>query len=255
MTSATDDPFFADHVPQDVVLPSTGARLRLPLRYYDLSTFSAHFAAPTDAVQAALPSPALRPREIAPGRAVVTVTAYDYRDSDLAPYRELGIFVAATFDPGQGSETVDGAYCLTLPVTSEEALAAGVAGWGFPKYLANITIEESDARSRCRVGAGGQLIVSLEVGAIPVAARPERRELPMLTVQDDELLHIPVVSQGRRGQRDDGQGAYLVIGSPPRAAIFRQLELGPVLGQSRSVHVKAVLPEADRRFPLSPARR
>jgi hypothetical protein len=253
MTPTTRDPFFAGLVDEEVVLPRTGGRLRLPLRYDELSTFSALFAAPAHAVQAVLPSAALTPREVAPGQVAVALTAYDYRRSDLAPYQELGVLVSTTFDPGLGQEVVAGLYCLTLPVTSEEALVAGVAGWGFPKFLADIAIEESDARCRCQASVDGQLIVSFEVGAVPVADQLDRRELPMFTVQGNELLHIPVVSEGRRGQRDDGEGARLLLGEHPRADLIRQLALGPVIGQSRSVEVKAVLPAADRRFPLSVA--
>jgi hypothetical protein len=252
MTSTTADPFFADRV-DEIVLTSSGQPLRLPLRYQESSTFTAHFLAPTAAVQAALPSPRLTPHAVEPGRTLVSVTAFNHRRSDLAPYHELGVFIPATYQSDREYEALTGAYCLTLPVTTEEARGAGSDVWGFPKYLADIAIEESEAGCRCEVSADGQPIVTFEVGVVAVAGQPEREELPMLTVHGHALLHIPVVSEGRRGRRDDGEGTRLILGDHPRAAILRQLQLGSAVGQSRSLQAKALLPAADRRVPLDAA--
>jgi hypothetical protein len=254
MTSTTADPFFANVVDEQIVLPSSEQRLRLPLRYQESSTFTAHFLAPTAVVQEALPSLRLRPHEVELGRVLVSVTAFNHRRSDLAPYHELGVFIPATYQADREPEVVTGAYCLTLPVTTEEARVAGSDAWGFPKYVADIVIEESEIGCRCEVSAEGQPIVTFEVGAVAVAEQPERQELPMLTVHGNELLHIPVVSEGRRGRRDDGEGTRLILGDHPRAAILRQLQLGPAVAQSRSLQAKALLPAADRRVPLDEAR-
>jgi hypothetical protein len=204
-------------------------------------------------VRAALPSPALAPREAAPGRVAVAVTAYDHRRSDLAPYRELGVWIPVAYRAGGGGVEVPGHYCYALPVTTEEARAAGVEGWGFPKYVAEIELVEGATGCRCRVHADGREILALEVGGVPVAAEPERVELPAFTATGDELLLSTIVSEGRRGQRADGEGARLVLGDHPRAEALRRLDLGPAVGQSRSTHLKAMLPAAERRFPLRPS--
>jgi hypothetical protein len=253
MSSSPQDAYFADLVDEQIVLPSSGQSLRLPLRYQESSTFTAHFLAPMAAVQAALPSPRLTPHEVEPGHALVSVTAFNHRRSDLAPYLELGVFIPATYQSDREHGALTGAYCLTLPVTTEEARAVGSDVWGYPKYLADITIEESEIGCRCEVSAEGHVIVTLEVGSISVTEQPERQELPMLTVHGNALLHILVISEGRRGRRDDGEGTRLILGDHPRAAILRHLQLGPAVGQSRSLQAKALLPAADRRVPLDAA--
>src|SRR5687768_14632859 len=136
MTVAVDDPVFAAVASEDIVLSSTGGRLRLPLRYPDSSTFDARFSAPTATVQAVLPSRLLVPREVAPGQAAVGVTAFAHRRTDVGTYHEFGVFIPVAYRPHGGSDEVTGAYCAFLPVTTEEARAAGVDVWGFPKFVA-----------------------------------------------------------------------------------------------------------------------
>ena len=155
MSSSLQDPLFANLVDQQIVLPSSGQSLRLPLRYQESSTFTAHFLAPLAALQAALPSARLTPHEVEPGRALVSVTAFNHRRSDLAPYHKLGVFIPATYQAGREHEALTGAYCLTLPVTTEEARGAGIDVWGYPKYLADITIEESEIGCRCQGSVEG----------------------------------------------------------------------------------------------------
>lgn len=254
MTIAVEDPFFAAVAFEPFVLPSTGRAVRLPLRYRDYATFAAQFPADAAAVRAALPSPALVPREVAPGRAAVSITAYDHRLGDLAPYRELGVSIPVTYRPGDGSEEVPSAWSLTLPVTTEEARVVGVDVWGVPKYLAEITFEAAETGCRCRVRADGRDVLTLEVGPVPLGTQPERAEFALFTAKDGELLRTVLVSEGRRGQRADGAGVRLVLGDHPRAAVLRRLGLGsPALGQSRGDGLKMLLPRAERRFPLEAA--
>jgi len=250
MAIAVDDPFFAAVASEEIVLPSTGGHLRLPLRYPDSSIFAAQFAAPTAAVRAGLPSPMLVPREVAPGRVAVGVTAFHHRLTDVGTYHELGVFVPVAYRPHEGGDEVPGSYCAFLPVTTEAARVAGIDVWGFPKFVAEIEFEAREAGCRCRVHEGGHEILNLEVGSIPVGDRSERVEAPIFTVQGGELLRSVVVSEGRSGQRADGAGVRLVLGDHPRADALRRLGLGAALGQSRTTQAKALLPGASRRFPL-----
>lgn len=255
MTITVDDPFFAAIESEDIVLPSTGGRLWLPLRYRNLSTFAAQFATPTASARAALPSPLLVPREVAPGQVAVGVSAFDHRLSDLAPYRELGVFIPVAYRLDNGRDEVPGQYCAFLPVTTEEACVAGIDVWGFPKFVAQIALEEDAAGCRCRVHADGREIVTLEIGTVPIASLDERMEHPVFTVKKNEVLRTVVVDEGCRGQRADGEGVRVVVGDHPRADVLRRLGLGTTLGQSRGVDLKALLPRASQHFPLqlSPA--
>jgi hypothetical protein len=252
MTVPVDDPFFAAVAYEEAVLPSTGRHLRLPLRYPDSSTFDARFTAPTAVVRAVLPSPMLVPREVAPGRVAVGVTVFDHRGSDVGTYGELGVFLPVAYHPPDGGGEVTGAYCALLPVTTEEACVAGIDVWGFPKFVAAIEIATGDAGCRCRVHEGGRELLTLEIGAVPVAPRAERMEYPVFTVQGNELLYTVVVEEGRRGHRSDGNGVRLALGDHPRVDTLRRLGLEAAVGQSRTAHAKAVLPGASRRFSLRP---
>ncbi len=107
------------------------------------------------------------PLEIFPlmGSATVQIAAFEHRRSTLGPHLALALSVAvcrrgsrpsalrALFDPrGAGDQ---GMACLTRPVTSEAACAAGRELWGFPAYVAAV---ETDFRpSGVRVELGGEL--------------------------------------------------------------------------------------------------
>lgn len=240
-----DDPFF--DVPATTVSTSQGP-VQLPILYRRTRNLNAFFMLPTGQVQAALAhagAGALLPGCQWRGRSLVAVACYDYQDTSIGPYREIGLAVPAV-PPGvrptlrhwlQTLADVDkpsrqlGYQVLHLPVDTEVACAAGREIWGLPKFVAPITHED----------AAGRVNIVLHD-----PRHPERREQAILRLEGTLGLGWPAPSVSpllyshREGQwlrtpvrvRGGGQAHLrpalcLRVGSSahPMAQLLRQLGL------------------------------
>ena len=77
----TELDFFAEIAHTRV--PWQGYHLHVPVFYDQICTISATFLAPYDAVKAELPGDRLHPLPVMPGKAAVSISGYQYLDSDL----------------------------------------------------------------------------------------------------------------------------------------------------------------------------
>ncbi len=215
-------------------------QLRLPVFYHRNDVFMSLHPASYEAVTAELPSEAIRPARWADGRALVAVTAFRYHTitwssgdgsaSSLAPYGEISI--AAVVTTGQAPRVMPllsgqlKGFVLHLPVTSIEARDGGIAGWGFPKFVADMDFAEDPSFRRVQLSEGGSPILTLTVRPRgPVLA--ERRPLVAYTALHGELLEtvVPVLShmQARLGSG----GGELLLGDHEVAHRLRRLGISP----------------------------
>lgn len=161
-------------------------QVRLPLFYHHNDVFTSVHAASYDAVAAELPSQMIRPARWADDRALVAVTAFRYHAvtwtagdgsaSSLAPYGEISIAAVVTAGPARRvlpllSGQLRG-FVLHLPVTTLEARDGGIAGWGFPKFVADMDFAEDPGFRRVRLSEGGSPILTLTVHPRAGAGRP-----------------------------------------------------------------------------------
>ena len=147
-----------------------GKKGKLPVFYYDNTSFTAFFTASTGKVRAFLPHPEMRPIELFPGRCLIAFMAFEYRKSDLGPYNEFCVGVGITFRKGQiPLATIISqllrrslsAYIWHLPVTTEMARIGGVDLYGYPKFIADIDFHREPGRIRCDLSEQGKKILSL----------------------------------------------------------------------------------------------
>ena len=89
------------------------------------------------------------------GRAVLTLAFVRYEDGDLDAYNEFGVMFFVRGPKGRG------VYVHHLPVNQEFTLAAGRELWGFPKFLADITIDEKPDRATCTVRHEGRDVIEI----------------------------------------------------------------------------------------------
>lgn len=146
------DPFF--NVPRTLASTSEGP-VQLPILYHRTRNLNAFFMADPQAVQAALAAAGgrgLQPTCYWRGRALVVLACYEYQDTSIGPYNEIGLavpVVRAGVRPRLGhwrQTLVDvdspqrelGFFVLHLPVDTAAACAAGRDIWGLPKYVAPI---------------------------------------------------------------------------------------------------------------------
>src|SRR5205814_2655170 len=103
------------------------------------------------------------------GKATVMLCFFDYRETTIGPYGEIGLgvlikrkgtspsLVGALADLRK--ETDAGLYVVNLPVTTEAARAAGRELWGYPKYVA--PMQSTFDATGVRFTLGGELTVTM----------------------------------------------------------------------------------------------
>lgn len=254
-----DENFFAGAGVEEIDLPS-GLRVELPVRYYDWTAIMAHFPAPVAKLRPLLPSRRLKPALLMPGTGVVSFAAFEYRDlAGVPPYKEFAISVPVQYEPSvnipalpllvpQWFETF-GLYVHHLPVTTPEAYEFGVEIWGYPKFVAEISFENSEGRSRCMLRAEGRDIITLEVKKL--ATRPRPMDWYTYTVKQGQILKTRVQTQGQVGISTLRGGASYTLGDHAIAEELRSLSIGHRAVQCLyAPHVQSMLHAAAERLPL-----
>ena len=103
------------------------------------------------------------------GKAIALFCAFEYRDTSIGPYGEIGVgllikrkgtspsLLAALADLRRVEAA--GLFVVNLPVTTQEAFAAGSELWGYPKYVASIDTKFEE--DHVHVALGDELEVSI----------------------------------------------------------------------------------------------
>lgn len=205
-----DDVFF--QVPRTVA-PTSEGPVELPIMYYDASALYAFFLVDESRVAGLLDGTRMHPALTVGGRAVAAIACYEYRDTSVGVYNEVGLAVSVTADdaaPPLGGwldmiTTMTrpevrhvGMHVLDLPVTTLAANAAGREIWGFPKFVTDIRFEHRDRHFVCEVADpdGDRPIMTL-AGTVAPALPSRPLSLALYTELDDRLLRCTVNARGR----------------------------------------------------------
>jgi len=179
------------------------ARFDLPIRYYRDDSFMAIFSAAYEPVCMLLPSPDLYPVRLPGDRAAVAIIAFNYLDTSIGPYGEVGIAIPCTYlNPAPPLLPIVledkwagwGGFVLHLPVTSIVARDAGRGLWGYAKFVADMDFEKRPAYQRVRLAEGGADILTLTVRQSGIAIK-DNRPLVTYSVRDGNLLRTVVPSR------------------------------------------------------------
>ncbi len=231
------DMAFFDPVEQVPVL-WRGQEYPVPTFYYDLTSVMVHFLTPAAKLNALLPSDRLHPMRIVPGKAVTSISFYEYRDSDIGPYNEMLLGFPVTIDHpapmGIGLRIAErsgvAAYVWQLPVTTEIARDMGIDVGGYPKILADISFQSDAGWLRCHARADGQDIVALSIRRPRTKLVNRRWPVDAITVRDRQVQRIPAIVNLRRlGGSWMPSHARLDIGTHPIGNELSELGLGRVL--------------------------
>lgn len=104
------------------------ANTRATADFYDAQMLIVYWETKREIIEKLLPLP-LKPTTHP--IALAFIADYPSTNFDVA-YREGALFISAEFDGEEGS------YCLSMPVTSDMAMAGGREFFGFPKKMADI---------------------------------------------------------------------------------------------------------------------
>lgn len=196
-------------VPKNRYKTSKG-EIDLPICYYDNSAFVALFSANQEEVERHLEGTGLKPSLNVFGKPVVIVICYEYRDTAIGSYNEVGIAIA-TCPKGEESgmlgwtdlirsaeEKRTGAYVINLPVTTEGACAAGREVWGYPKFVTPISFEMNKKFFKCNVSEAesNDNIMSLSGISYPYLPAPSL-DVMTYSFKDDKTLRAHVNVRGK----------------------------------------------------------
>ena len=164
-----------------------GARCSLPIRYFDARCLIATFA-----IERARACGVLNPVGLQPAGdgadAAVLLGCFEYRDTDLGPYNEVGLSIPAI----ASGNPEPALYVLHLPVTTAETDRIGRALWGYPKFVAGIDIRgDSLAFSTTLRDTAGSTIAAFE-GAFAALRPSPPAELPTYTILNGNLTRTRI---------------------------------------------------------------
>jgi len=208
MNDWRQDPFFMRPLTRH---KTSAGSVELPIRYYDNSNVVALFKVPMAPARELVAPAGLEPVTISRRHVLVAVAFYDYRQVSIAAYREVGVAIAVVpagcppprFPLMALYRRLDhrmlGFYIVDLPVTTDQACAAGRELWGYPKFVTPIDFAVDGLRLRLTVCAPDQIdgpaLVSLEGRAGPGSPAPQIEPL-LYSLLDGQLLRTAVNTRG-----------------------------------------------------------
>jgi hypothetical protein len=228
----------------------------LPILYRDASQLGVFFLADLDRARELLGQTSLEPWPVF-GKAIVAIYAWEYRDSTVGTYNEVGLGIQCRrrgtrpsllrLVRDMGAQEDQGIWVVNLPVTTEAALAAGVELWGYPKYLAPIETRFESAGANVRLGD------ELEV-TVPRLHGPTMLGQPVVTYtgKGGRLIRTAIRTDCRIGWGAGLAARVSVGGDGPTSRSLRALGLDAprVVAAFRSDGFRAVLPAGEDLGPL-----
>jgi hypothetical protein len=243
--SISRDPFFA-RVARRPVSTSAGP-CDLPILYSDASLLGLVYR--VDAGRARdLVDPAFEPW-IVFGKALAMVCAFDYRETTIGPYGELGIGLLVKRRGARPSllgaladlrrERDAGLYIVNLPVTTKAARSAGRELWGFPKY--ETPMEASFKDEGVRFGLGKELTIRMGPSR---GIRTPGMPFVLYSVNGGRILRTVVEVDHEVRWGGAPTATIAVNGDGPSAATVRALGLdrAKALAAFRTDGMRSILP-------------
>jgi hypothetical protein len=194
-------------VPRESVSTTSGA-VDLPILYYRLDALYAFWTVDASVADELLTGTGLRAVRGPRARALFGLAFYDYHDTTIGPYHEVGTALAV--HPGATAPLLSwldllvparrrrlGFYILDLPVSTEVACAAGRELWGYPKFVTDLPFSVTARTASCAVAdpAGGPPLVSLE-GPIGMALSLPGFDLVLYSQRGPDRLRTQVDVRG-----------------------------------------------------------
>lgn len=228
------DTFF--DVPR-TVHPTSQGPVELPILYRDVTTVVPLFTVARARAAALLDGTGLEPAPLPGDRATVALAFYEYRDTSVGVYNEVGtaVFVVRRGErPRLGladlvrppARRTVGMYVVDLPVTTAIANAAGRELWGYPKFVTEIPFHlagrEVDTAVRDPDGRGE---ICALVGRLGRALPVPPLSLMTYTRHDGVLWRTHVDVRGRTLAHAAGS-VRLTVGASPHPMAERLRALG-----------------------------
>jgi hypothetical protein len=237
-------PFF--NVVTKTVSTSEGP-VELPILYRNVRNLDAFFLVDRKRVQAALDEAGasnLQPTCEWNGKALIALACFEYLDTTIGPYNEIGLAVAVvrkdvkprlghwlqTLGNVENPNREMGFFVLHLPVTTTAACTAGREIWGFSKFVSSIDFARSGSSARIRLADSNHLNDASRVimdlsGNLGVGIPGPSISLMVYTQRKGQWLRTAINVRG--GARlHAGGGLKLQIGASAHPMARTMIDLG-----------------------------
>ena len=229
----------------------------LPILYHRDDLFGLFFSASFERVAATMPSAHLHPATLpgVGGRALVGVVAFNYFDTSIGPYGEVGIVVPVVYGEKpppaviplllEGSWPGYGYLVLHLPVTTTMARDAGRGEWGYTKFVADMRFTTTPEYHECYLSEGASKILMLRTPRKGMLSR-DTRPLVTYSVRSGDLVKTVIPQQGICRNALLPRAWRLEPGDHEVAESLRRLELSsrPLLARTY-IERSAILPAGE----------
>jgi hypothetical protein len=249
-----------DSAPQVRNFTIQGRTLSLPIEVRSARSWAATYLVDARAAQKLIEQSGLEVAEMRPGKALANLAMVRYEDTDLDAYNEVAVaFVVRLHDArpaSPASKAIEvarnrtGVYIHHLPVNRAFTLEAGRTIWGYPKFMADIDVDERAEGTTCTLAHEGARVLTLVVRK-GIKPWPRIPNLPTYTFLDGVLRRTPwdITQEGRRGRVG---GATLDLVEHPIAEELRSLGLPKLALLTTSVdRVRATFGAAETVSPAT----
>jgi hypothetical protein len=227
-----------------------GYDITVPIFYQDITSLGIFLLASLDKVKNILPSKRMNPFRVTPWHCLVTITASEYKESDLGPYNAVSIGIPIIMDKVTPLFTgilhkppeVPMIYVMYLPVTTDKARITGFEIASYPELLAEISFENGDQWIRCKVDIEGENILTLSGRKINLKPSVRERVYPITLHQDRGLLRSEFnFSECEAGISTKQSDVKLDFGSHPIGLQLKELKVNKVLRYQYWTKQQAIL--------------
>jgi hypothetical protein len=210
---------------------------KYPIFYREVSYLGVFLLAPLHKIRDLLPSKRMYPLRLTPWHSMFTITATEYKDSDVGPYNQVSVGIPFVLDKQTPVFTgilhkapeVPHIYTLHLPVTTELARVSGIEMANYPEFLAEIRFSKEENWINCKADSDGKNILSLSGKNLPVKPFPRQRVFPV-TQKNDQLLRSEFnFSDAAAGVSKKQSDVKLEFGNHPIGQRLKDLYAGKVL--------------------------
>ncbi|BAT71271.1 hypothetical protein TST_0463 [Thermosulfidibacter takaii ABI70S6] len=226
----------------------------LPILYFREDSFLLFFSASLDKVKSLMPCKDLYPVPLNKNRAVVGIAAFNYTETTIGPYGELGIAIPVVYGKNpiplipllrEANDRGFGMLVMHLPVTNKTAMEAGIQEWGYPKFVADMEFTITPEFGQCRLHEGDKHILTLRVPRKGIV-RKDNRPLITYSVKDGKLIRTTIPQKAIYLTDLFPPDAHLELGEHPVANFLKEIDIGKKPIASRFyLYRPAILPRGE----------
>ena len=210
------------------------AEFELPILYFRDDLFLMFLIGNYAKVKAMMPSPRLHPISILGGKALVGIAAFNYIDTSIGPYGEIGVVLPAVYSdklptpilPGlmEAKYPGFGTLVMHLPVTKTVARDAGRGQWGYTKFVADMKFVNTPEYHQVEMGEEGTNILAMRVAKKGMLRR-EKKPLVTYSVLNGKLIMTTIPQKGTYRMSFSSKGSFLKLGDHEVSKTIRELGL------------------------------